>query len=118
MNLGKVIGRVWCTVKDHNADGQRLLLVQPVTPELQNTGKRIVCGDATGAGAGEIVYWVRGREASIALLPDEPPFDATIVGIVDTIHLQREAGGGGAVAFEPDSAEALKRIRKRKGGAC
>ena len=119
MNLGKVVGCVWCTVKDRHIDGHRLLVVQPVTPELENTGKRIVCGGATGAGAGEIVYWVRGREASIALLPDEPPFDATIVGIVDTIHLKREAGGG--AALEPDSAEpagALKRSRRRKGGEC
>src|SRR5215472_19079732 len=104
MNLGKVIGRVWCTVKDRNAEGQRLLLVQPVTPELQNTGRRVVCGDATGAGAGEIVYWVRGREASMALLPAEPPFDATIVGIVDSIHLKPPA--------------APQTNRKRKGEAC
>ena len=103
MNLGKVIGCVWCTVKDRAAEGQRLLVVQPVTPELQNTGKQIVCGDATGAGAGEIVYWVKGREASIALLPAEPPFDATIVGIVDSIHLKPTA------AAPP---------RNRKGESC
>ena len=104
MNLGKVIGRVWCTAKNSTIDGHRMLLVQPITPELQDTGKRIVCGDATGAGAGEIVYWVRGREASIALAPSEPPFDATIVGIVDSIHVKRPA------APQPN--------RKRKGGAC
>jgi microcompartment protein CcmK/EutM len=104
MNLGKVIGRVWCTAKNSSAEGQRLLLVQPLTPELQNTGKRIVCGDSTGAGAGEIIYWVKGREASIALLPAEPPFDATIVGIVDSIHLERPA---------PPPPN-----RKRKGETC
>lgn len=118
MNLGKVVGRVWCTIKDRHIDGHRLLVVQPVTPELENTGKRIVCGDSTGAGAGEIVYWVRGREASIALLPDEPPFDATIVGIVDTIHLNREAGSGASEADSAEPAGTVKRNRKRKGGAC
>jgi microcompartment protein CcmK/EutM len=67
-----------------------------------------VCGDATGAGAGEIVYWVRGREASIALAPSQPPFDATIVGIVDSIHFKPPAAA-------PASEEAR---RKPKGGAC
>lgn len=93
MYLGRVIGCVWCTVKDRNLEGQRMLVVQPLTPELANTGKRIVCTDTTGAGAGEIIYWVRGREASMALAPAEPPVDTTIVGIVDTIHLKRPAGG-------------------------
>ena len=71
-------------------EGHRLLVVQPLTPELQETGKRLVCGDSTGAGAGELVYWVRGKEASFPFLPGEPPFDTTIVGIVDTVHVQRK----------------------------
>jgi microcompartment protein CcmK/EutM len=33
-----------------------------------------------------MIYWVRGREASIAFLPGQPPADATIVGIVDSVH--------------------------------
>ena len=66
-----------------------MLVVQPLTPELQSTGKRLVCLDSTGAGAGEIVYYVRGKEASFPFLPAEPPADATVVGIVDSIHLKR-----------------------------
>ncbi len=31
-------------------------MVQPLTPELENTGKRLVCTDSTGAGAGELIY--------------------------------------------------------------
>jgi microcompartment protein CcmK/EutM len=56
-----------------------------------NTGRRIVCTDATGAGAGEIVYWVRGKEASFPFLPAEAPTDTTIVGIVDSVHVNRAA---------------------------
>jgi microcompartment protein CcmK/EutM len=33
-----------------------------------------------------MIYWARGREASIAFLPEQPPADATIVGIVDSVH--------------------------------
>ena len=86
MQFGRVVGRVWSTVKDSRIEGHRLLVVQPVTPELKNTGKPLICGDSTGAGAGELIYWVRGREASFPF-PTAPPFDATIVGIVDEVHL-------------------------------
>ena len=34
------------------------------------TGKRIICTDATGAGAGELVYWCQGKESSFPFLPD------------------------------------------------
>ncbi|MEK7406641.1 MAG: EutN/CcmL family microcompartment protein [Acidobacteriota bacterium] len=93
MYLGRVVGRVWSTVKNQNLTGQRLLVVQPVTPELKDTGRRIICTDATGAGAGELIYWTRAREASFAYLPEEVVTDATITGIVDELHIKRAAAG-------------------------
>ena len=89
MYLGRVIGKVWATVKNASLDGQRFLLVQPLTPELEHTGKRLVVTDSTGAGAGELIYYVRGKEASFPFLPGEPSTDTTIVGIVDSVHLKR-----------------------------
>jgi len=86
MYLGRVVGRVWSTVKHPAMDGKRMLIVQPLTVDLAPTGKRLICTDATGAGAGELIYWVRGKEASFPFLPDEPPTDTTIVGIVDSVH--------------------------------
>jgi microcompartment protein CcmK/EutM len=90
MYLGRVVGRVWSTVKDGRMTGLRLLLIQPLTPELKNTGKQLVCADSTGAGAGELIYWVRGKEASFPF-PEEPPLDTTVVGIVDEVHVKRAA---------------------------
>ena len=87
MNFGRVVGCVWATVKHPHLVGQRLLVVQPLTPQLKKTGKQLICGDSTGAGAGELVYWVRGKEASFPFLPKEPPLDTTIVGIVDEVHV-------------------------------
>lgn len=87
MYLGRVVGCVWASAKDPKLEGHRLLVVQPLTPDLRNTGKRLVCMDSTGAGAGELIYWVRGREASFPFLPEEPPADTTIVGIVDSVDL-------------------------------
>ncbi len=86
MQLGRVIGRVWASVKNPGLTGQRLLIVQPVKADLSPTGKSIVCTDCTGAGAGEIIYWVRGREASFPFTPADVASDATIVGIVDEIN--------------------------------
>src|SRR5579863_8240616 len=91
MYLGRVVGCVWATVKSPALMGLRMLVVQPLTPELRDTGKPIVCTDSTGAGAGEMVYWVRGKEASFPFLPAEPPTDTTIVGIVDSVHLKPPA---------------------------
>ena len=91
MLLGRVVGRVWCSVKNAGLEGQRLLVVQPLTPELKNTGKALVCADCTSAGAGELVYYTRGREASYAFLPQDVPSDNTIVAIVDELHVKRSA---------------------------
>jgi ethanolamine utilization protein EutN len=87
MFLGRVVGTVVATVKDAALKGQRLLIVQPVTPDLKDKGKRIVVLDAVGVGAGELIYWCRGKESSFPFLPEEVPTDNTIVGVVDELHL-------------------------------
>jgi microcompartment protein CcmK/EutM len=92
MFLGRVVGRVWSTVKNPSLDGRRLLLVQPVNAAGEPAGKVLVCTDATAtAGAGELIYWCRGREASFPFLPAEVPADATIVGIIDELNLAKPA---------------------------
>ena len=86
MQLGRVIGRVWATAKEPNLEGRKLLLIQPVTPEGKARGKALVAIDAVGAGAGETIYWCRGRESSLAFdPPGVVPSDASVVGIIDTI---------------------------------
>jgi ethanolamine utilization protein EutN len=109
MYLGRVVGCVWCTVKHAGLTGLRLLVVQPLTPELEKTGKRLICTDCTGAGAGELVYWVRGKEASFPFLPTEPATDTTIVGIVDSVHIRKAAVSAPAV-------ETVKRPRSGRKG--
>jgi ethanolamine utilization protein EutN len=90
MFLGRVTGCVVSTVKDPALKSLRLLMVQPLTPEGKPTGKQFVALDSTGSGAGELIYWCRGKESSFPFLPDEVPADATIVGVVDSIHLKRK----------------------------
>jgi microcompartment protein CcmK/EutM len=84
MQIAKVIGDVVATRKDDNLTGIKLLLVQPVTTDRKAVGRPIVAVDAVGAGVGEHVFFVRGKEASFPFYPDaEPPVDAGIVGIID-----------------------------------
>jgi microcompartment protein CcmK/EutM len=87
MFLGRVVGTVVSTMKDSALTGQRLLIVQPLKPDLAETGKCIVMLDAVGVGPGELIYWCRGKESSFPFLPAEVPTDNTIVGVVDDLHL-------------------------------
>jgi len=87
MQLGRVIGNVVCTIKTPSLDGQKLLIVQPLDRNGRDKGRPIIALDSVGAGAGETIYWCRGREASFPFLPAEPPTEATIVGIVDTVNI-------------------------------
>lgn len=90
MQLGRVIGNVVCTIKTPSLDGLKLLIVQPLDRDGRDKGRPLIALDSVGAGAGETIYWCRGREASFPFLPAEPPTEATIVGIVDTLNIPRE----------------------------
>jgi ethanolamine utilization protein EutN len=83
MQLALVIGNVVATRKDENLTGIKLLIVQPLNADRQPAGRPVVAVDAVGAGVGEHVFFVRGKEASFPFYPAEPPVDAGVVGIVD-----------------------------------
>ena len=83
MQLARVIGDVVVTRKDEHLVGMKLLVVQPLTPERDPSGRPVVAVDAVGAGVGEEVFFVRGKEASFPFHPVEAPVDAGIVGVVD-----------------------------------
>ena len=83
MQLAKVIGDVVITRKDENLAGISLLVLQPIAADGSNIGRALVAVDAMGAGVGETVFFVRGKEASFPFYPTEVPADAGIVGIVD-----------------------------------
>ena len=87
MHLAKVIGDVVVTRKDENLTGLKLLIIQPLTPEREPAGRTLIAVDSVGAGVGEEVFFVRGKEAAFPFYPAEPPVDAGIVGIVDHWNL-------------------------------
>jgi len=83
MQLARVIGDIVATRKDETLTGIKLMVLQPIAADGSNAGRTLVAVDAMGAGVGETVFFVRGKEASFPFHPTEVPTDAGIVGIVD-----------------------------------
>lgn len=89
MQLARVIGDVVATRKDENLVGITLLLVQPLNEKREAVGRPLVAADSVGAGRGQEVFFVRGKEASFPFYPLEAPVDAGIVGIVDHVTVDQ-----------------------------
>jgi microcompartment protein CcmK/EutM len=87
MQLGRVVGTLVLNNKNETLEGVTLLLVQPMSSSREFVGRVIVAADSMGAGIGEEVFFVRGKEASFPFHPTEVPADAGIVGIVDSWHI-------------------------------
>jgi len=87
MQLGRVVGTLVLNNKNATLEGVTLLLVQPMSSSRESVGRVIVAADSMGAGIGEEVFFVRGKEASFPFYPTEVPADAGIVGIVDSWHI-------------------------------
>ena len=83
MQLARVIGDVVSTRKDDNLTSVKLLVLQPLAADGSHIGRTLVAVDSVGAGVGETVFFVRGKEASFPFHPTEVPTDAGVVGIVD-----------------------------------
>ncbi len=88
MQIARVIGDVVMTRKDDNLSGIPLLVLQPLAADGTAAGRTLVAVDSVGAGVGEIVFFVRGKEASFPFHPTQVPADAGIVGIVDHYDIE------------------------------
>ena len=88
MQLARVLGEVVSIMKDANLTGIRMLVLQPLAASGEAAGRTLVALDSVGAGVGENVFFVRGREAAFPFYPAKPPADATVIGIVDHWDLE------------------------------
>jgi ethanolamine utilization protein EutN len=90
MFLGKVIGTIWATKKYETLHSYKMQFVQPLNAEMENLGDPIIAVDTIGAGPGEIVFYITASEAVIPMRGvDMAPVDASIVGIVDYVNLEK-----------------------------
>ena len=84
MIICKVIGHVWATKKEEALEGIKLMVVQESRTN-QKSPSTFVAADRVGAGIGEDV--LVGR--------DDLPVDCAIVGIIDTVEVEKEAAQQG-----------------------
>lgn len=95
MFVAKVTGSVVATQKAATMVGHKLLIVEPyrIDPSdrgrLSTTGRTFVAVDTVGAGQGEFVLIVQGSSARLTPETKNLPVDATIIGIVDTVHVDQ-----------------------------
>jgi len=96
MFLAQVTGLVVATQKVASMTGRKLLIVEPMRVEPQNrdrlvsTGRTFVVVDTVGAGLGEMVLIVQGSSARLTPETEKLPVDATIIGIVDRVHVENQ----------------------------
>lgn len=89
MIICQVIGHVWATKKEETLSGLKLMVVKEIETNVMN-GNVFVAADVVGAGIGERVLVVSGSTARRALGKDELAVDCAIVGIIDSIEVDRE----------------------------
>lgn len=90
MRVAKVIGNIWATRKEERLSGLKLLLVKPINV-LDETDDLLpmVAADIIGAGVGETVLIVNGSSARSAAGDMNIPVDASVVGIVDDLEIDK-----------------------------
>jgi microcompartment protein CcmK/EutM len=95
MLIAKVTGSLVATQKVGSMTGHKLLVVEPyrLDPEtrdgLVTTGRSMVAVDTVGAGEGEIVLITQGSSARLTPETKSLPVDTVIIGIIDTVHVDR-----------------------------
>ncbi|HYE82884.1 MAG TPA: EutN/CcmL family microcompartment protein [Clostridia bacterium] len=89
MLIGVVVGNVWATRKDEGLNGLKLLVIKPIDYYTNVERSTFVAADFIGAGVGETVLVATGSSARKVLNKDGTPIDATVVGIIDTVEVER-----------------------------
>ena len=87
MHLGRVIGKVWATVKDDQLDAVKLAIMEVVDENTKSTGKTFIAADTIGTRDGDLVFWVGGGEATRPFPDRNIPSDVTIIGLVDSLDI-------------------------------
>lgn len=87
MYIGKVIGMVVATTKDHSLVGKKLLIVDKLHANGTSQGNSEVAIDTVGAGTGELVLVADGSAARKTLSNPESTVDAAIVAIIDSLEV-------------------------------
>jgi ethanolamine utilization protein EutN len=83
------------TQKVASMTGHKLLVVEPYRLDdkqrksLVATGRTFIAVDTLGAGEGDFVLITQGSSARLTPETKELPIDAVVIGIVDTVHIDK-----------------------------
>ena len=90
MKIGRVAGTVVSTICSPVFENRRLLVVDLLDLDGNETGRDLIAVDAVGAGAGETVLVLdEGNGARQVLEAPDAPVRAVVVGVVDEIETLR-----------------------------
>ena len=88
MYIGKVIGTVVATIKIDHLDGRKLLLVDQLDLQGEETGSYDIAVDVVQAGPGDTVLVIDEGNGARQILGLNPgAIRAVIVGVVDEVAL-------------------------------
>jgi microcompartment protein CcmK/EutM len=86
MFTARVVGDVVATIKHRDLESEKLLLVQPVSPEGEPRGKPVIAVDRAQAGPGDWVLVAdEGNSAAQVLRRPRGAVRTVIVGVVDAV---------------------------------
>ena len=89
MYLAKIVGTVVSTSKNEDLIGSKLLLIKKLNENLELLNGVEIAVDSVGAGVGETVMVVKGTSARNVFNKNSAPIDLAVVGIVDSIEVNR-----------------------------
>lgn len=88
MKLCRVMGNVVATRKEPTYTGHKLMIVQPVDEEGNDTSTSFLSMDTVNAGPGDLVLVEQeGNTARQLLGGKDDPFHSVIVGVVDKVTI-------------------------------
>lgn len=93
MYLARVIGDVVSTHRHEHLGHKKLLLVRRLDLDDREEGGEVIALDVIGVGVGEKVLIVQEGNAARTLFKEAKiPVQAVVVGVVDSVDLDRQAG--------------------------
>lgn len=86
MKIGRVAGTVVTTICSPTFENRKLLFVDLLDLDGNETGRDVIAVDAVGAGAGETVLVLdEGNGARQVLEAPDAPVRAVVVGVIDEL---------------------------------
>jgi ethanolamine utilization protein EutN len=85
MQLGLVLGSATATVKHPSFEGQRMLVVQPISRDGKNDGEPVLAFDRLGAGRGQQVLITSDGALLQSLLGRDTPGRWSVLALPDDV---------------------------------